>query len=205
MESQAGNSSKLVCHGTLPLAFAIGGMGEFTINGKETIIAQLIRDQFPAWGQMGRINFRAFEDWAKAVLLPPLLEARAADPEASNQSVTLTIGFCNGGKAESGMFRIDHEVRFLDKSYNKTVMPHPQTLKVWFSQQSKNKFIDFIGKKKAKSGPLANHAKKTVEDAIKAEKTLVKDGLCHCGGHAEVMIADSNGARFVCQAPIGSL
>jgi hypothetical protein len=48
---------------------------------------------------------------------------------------------------------------------------------------------------------VASFAKGIVEDAIAADKRLSGAGIPHCGGHAEVVIVDSDGARFVYKAP----
>ena len=104
MESVAGHPSKLVCHDTLPLAIGIGGMAEFTINDKETIVEQLLRDEFPAWGRLERFGIRIVIDWAKTVLQPRVQEGIDDEPHIPQQ-VTLLVGTMNRGAAELGVDR----------------------------------------------------------------------------------------------------
>ncbi len=62
MKTGAGQGSKIVCHSSLPLAVAVGGLAEFTINNKTTVVTHLLETQMAAWS--GRVNLRDVMLWA---------------------------------------------------------------------------------------------------------------------------------------------
>ncbi len=200
MESVAGHPSKLICHDTLPLAIGIGGMAEFTINDKETIVEQLLRDEFPAWGRLERFGIRTVIDWAKTVLQPRVQEGIDDEPHIPQQ-VTLLVGTMNRGAAESALIVIDREVRAPTNWINSTGTLPPASLSEWRDGQLRANPASFYGQKLTKPVDVAQHAKRIVEDAIREEAKLATDREPQCGGHAEVVIVDKAGAKLVHKAP----
>lgn len=202
MKSNAGYGSKIVCHDTLPLAIAVGGMAEFTVDDKETVVIQLLREQFASW--KGRVNLSDVMRWGTAVLLPLVKEANAAWPDEPPMKVSLIVGLCNGGRAESSVVEIQNGVDFVAGSLNKSAVNYPATLPGWYADRFVRGKPDPFRDKVHDPAVVVAHAKEILEDAIKTDKRRSKGRLPHCGGHAEVVIVDSEGARFVRRAPTGS-
>lgn len=176
-------------------------MGEFTISDKETVVAQLLREQFPLWGARGRTGFPMVMDWAKLILLPLVKEANAAYANMPAYHVSLLVGICNGAKAESGRFCIEQEVKFTDAIYNRSAALYPQNLESWYANRFQKNARDPYGEMITGPQGVAAHAKKIVEEAIAVDKKLTQNNVPQCGGHAEVVIVDSKGAAFVYKAP----
>ena len=197
-------SSKFVCHDRVPLAIGVSGMAEYTINNKETVVTRSLRDQFLACGASSSVRFRSAMDWAKAILLPLVMKANATYPVDEEGHVTLMVGICNAGRAELGQFRVDHDVRFREESYNRSSVLYPETPEGWYSRRFRRGTGDPYGEKIAEPKRAAVQARSIIEDAIATDRKIARNSVPHCGVEAEVVMVDCRGARFIFEAQNGS-
>ena len=172
MKSNAGYGSKIVCHDTLPLAIAVGGMAEFTVDDKETVVTKLLREQFVPW--TGRVNLSDVMRWGTAVLLPLVKEANAAWSDEPPMKVSLIVGLCNGGRAESGVVEIQNGVEFVAGSLNKSAVNYPATLPGWYADRFVRGKPDPFRDKVHDPAFVVAHAKEILEDAIMTDKRRSK-------------------------------
>jgi hypothetical protein len=200
MKTTAGNMSKIISHDTLPLAIAIGGMAEFAAGGVTRYVKHLLLSEFPTWGMQGGVSPGALYDWARTTLLPLVQGSYEADAPG-DQIVSLWLGRYRDGQASSARIVVSHEgVNFCKGMTNSSYVVPTDTLHQWASDRISNPTEDWFGESITDPLACASHAKKLIEDAIAAEKDLAI-GPAQCGGDAEVVMVDSQGARFIFKAP----
>ncbi len=198
--AHVGYTSKILCHDKLPLAVGIGGLAEFATDTTETNVPEMIRTEFRVWEAQGRITIHTIAKWAEAVLLPRIQEAKRADPTMKLFS-WLIVATCYGGNADSVKIVTNDTVTYDYETLNRTYILPTATLYEWCKTRYGTQNGDPLGMKLHDQLTLAAHARTMISDAIAAEKRLAKEGPLLCGGHAEVVIVDSTGARLVSETP----